>query len=584
MVSVTNIAGQTEALNGVQGFKMVEDTNGKFEIAFTALPIPNNPGYKLIEEEAIIEVDDNEFRVKQLNEVRNRKDVTGISIFYDLKGSRQDTIYGGTKTLDEFVTFSLQGTGWTFISEISESRLIANFGEDNVVKLIETICAAFECEFKILPGKKLLFAKQIGVDSDDPYRYGYNVRAVSKKIDTTKLRTRITGYGLDGLVVTYTSDNHTKFGILVEEPVRSDEFSTAESMTEHLRRTLIDYPEVSFEMDTIELVSKGLGDRVWFIYDPMGIEFQTRVLTKTSGMRNNKTYTKSVVLGNTIPRKLSDILVSQNVQIDQNRKETRSRFTQLNDRFTMEVEEIDKSIASFNIKADSITLDVSNLMGRVAGAEANLTVQAGEISARVKETDFNGNAIVSKINLTAGAASIESGKINLVGFVTISSLNTPGAVTISEGNIVGSSFTVGRGTGNPNLSMYATQGSHRITSADAAGFRIESQANLSLQAGNGLTIYARSKLWAENALQVTGLTQVQELRATGIIHAWGGLQINYQPVATEVWVANMNYLNYSTMTNYIAGLNLTTVAWVNSALATKESQIVAWANGKFALK
>lgn len=531
MITVTNLAGQTEALNGIQGFEMVKDTDGNFSTQFSSFPILDkwsNPGHALIEEESVIDVEGFLFRVKQLKETRTRKEVTAISTFYDLKGVRQDTIYGGTRTFNEFATFTLQGTGWTFsTTDVTESRFIENFGEENVIKLIEALCATFECEYEIMPGNHVIFAKQIGGDYESQYRYGHNVKALYKNVDTTNLRTEITGYGADGLIVTYLSPNHVKYGIHKADPVRDDQYSESDSMLELLKRTLVDYPEATFEMETVELTNKELGERVWLIYEPMGLEFQTRILSKVMGMRNGNLYTKSVVLGNTIPRSLENILVSQKVDIDNTNKEFRSRIEQTNELIKLEVEQVNTSIATLNIRADDISLSVSTLgdsvNGRVDGlassvgalsvradnimlsvtqvnnnvsavgeavarAEASISVQAGLISSKVSQTDFNGNTIVSMINQTPASISIEASKINLTGYVTINSLNTPGHVTINEGNIVGSSFTVGRGSGNPQLSMYAIQGSHRILSADGAGFRVESTGTMSLKSGSGKPI------------------------------------------------------------------------------------------------
>lgn len=600
MLSVTNLAGQTEALTSLQGFKMQEDIYGKLEVTFTSLPVFDrwsNPGYSLIEEEAVIDVEGRTFRVKQLKELRNRKEVTALSTFYDLKGKRQDTIFGGTRTFNEFATFIFQGTGWTFVSlDVTGSKLIENFGEDNVIQLNEVLCTVFECEFHILPGNVVSFAKQTGGDYDGQYRYGHNVKALSKNVVTSNLRTAIKGYGAEGLEVTYRSPNVGKYGEHFADPVRDDKFATSESMLEHLKQTLIDYPEATFEMDTLELTSRELGERVWLIYEPMGLEFQTRILSKTSGMRNDELYVQSVVVGNKIPRKISDILIEQSVEINENAKEFRSKFHQTNELIHASVEEVNQSIAQLNIKADNMTLSVSDLVGkvdavtgRVTQSEASISIHSGLISSKVSEVDFNGNRVVSMINQTAHGVTIEASKINLVGFVTISSLNTPGAVTINEGNIVGSSFTVGRGTGNPQLTMTAIQGSHIIKSSDGAGFRVHSTGTLSLQADND-TIYANSKFWARARLEVSGTAQFNgnidalysRITSKEFYHN------NGQPLIDALYLANMNYLSYSAMTNYIAGLNLTTVAWVNNAISSdhrlQENELVAWANGKFALK
>lgn len=584
MLSVTNIAGQTEALTGIKGFDMVDDVDRNFSVKFTTVTTPDNPGYALVEEFSELDIEGYLFKVKQLRETTFRKEVTALSIFHDLNAHRQDTIYGGTRTLNEFATFIFKDTGWAFENvDVTGSKLIPNFGENDVISLINILCTTFECEMEVRHGKNVTFKKQIGGDYETQYRYRHNVRDLYKNVDATKVRTQITGHGANGLVVTYTSPNKDKFGILKAEPIKDEKFTTAESLTEHLKKELVDYPEVAYELDTVELIHKELGERVWLIHEPMGIEFQTRILSRTRGLINGKLTPKSVVLGNTVVKNLSDILVEQRVEIDENKKEYRSRFEQTNELIKMEVEAVNESIASFNIRADEMTLSVSNLMGRVAGAESSLSIQAGQIQSKVSQYDYNGNAIVSMINQTPDSIKLQANKIDIVGIVTISDLKTPGRVTIAEGNITGESFTVGRGTGNPYLTMYSTQGTHRIHSQDGTGFRIQSTGTLSLQADNG-SIYANSKLWAKSAFQVTGITQVEELRATSTIHAWGGLQINYKPVATEEWVANMNYLSHYAMTQYISGLNLTTVSWVNSALRQKEIDIVAWANAQFVKK
>lgn len=240
-------------------------------------------------------------------------------------------------------------------------------------------------------------------------------------------------------------------------------------------------------------------------------------------------------------------------------------------------EQIDQSVAALNVKADNISLSVSDLSGRLGNAESTLSIQAGQISSKVEQRDYNGNTIASLINQTASAVSIDASKINLTGYVTISNLNSPGAVTINEGNIVGSSFTVGRGSGNPTLSMYAAYGSHRIYSQDAAGFRIQSNGTLSLQADNG-TIYANSKFWAQNGFQVSGFAQFQSLEATSNITAANFYKNNGQQLVDLLTMVNMGYITQAVLNSYA------TISAMNSALALKETQIVAWANNKFVAK
>lgn len=433
MIVVTK-GNQTEPLNNHQKFEMNEEVKGAFTVSLTSFLVPNNPGHELLEEESIISVEGYDFRIKQLKESLNRKDVVAISTFYDLVGHRQDSIYGGTRTFDQFASFVFSGTGWTYSSDVSGSMLIANFGDDNVIKLVLALCATYECEFKIMPGYHVHFAKQIGPDNDAQYRHGHNVQALSRSVDTTNLRTRITGYGGNGLVVTYTSPYADMFPDAGEaDPFRDERFTVASSLTERLKQELHDYPDTSIELDSIELTDKELGERVWLIYEPMGIEFQTRILSKKTIIRGNKLITESVVIGNSVPRSTSDLLVSQKVEIDENKKETRSRFEQTNDRIVLEVDRIDDSIAALDIKADNINLSVNN---RITSEVAAIDVRANQIELSVSNLSTNTNSAITQlsnninlkidkggaitdINLAPGVATINADRINLNGAVMV---------------------------------------------------------------------------------------------------------------------------------------------------------------------
>lgn len=419
MLSVTNLVGQTEPLNKIQRFEMVEEVKGALTVSLTSFLIANNPGHALLEEESIITVDDYDFRVKQMKESLNRKTVTAISTFYDLIGHRQEEIYGGTRTFNQFATFIFSGTGWTFTSDVSDSMFIPNFGEDNVIKLVQGLCAVYECEFKILPNNRIQFAREIGPDNDAQYRYSHNVNALSKSVDTTNMRTQITGHGGDGLTVTYTSPHATKYGVIKAEPFRDERFTVPNSLTVRLKQELHDYPDVSIELDSIELTDKELGERVWLIYEPMNIEFQTRIMAKKSVMRDGQLVTASATIGNVVPRNMSDILSTQKVEIDENKKETRSRFEQTNERITLEVERIDESLATISVEADEIQLSVQQLDGRMGNAESQISIQAGQILSKVSYTDYNGNTIASLINQTATTITLSAEKIQMSGITEV---------------------------------------------------------------------------------------------------------------------------------------------------------------------
>lgn len=393
MLIVQN-GNEVESLVQFNKFEMNQEVKGSLAISFTSFNVQNNPAHRILLEESIITINDLDFRVKQMKETKTQKSVVALSTYFDLADKRQNEIYGGTHSFNEFMTFALKGTAWTFTSDVSGSKLIENFGENNVVILVNAICQAFNCEYEIRPNNHIHFSNKIGGSYDAQYRYGHNIKALSKSVDTTKLKTYVEGHGANGLFVSYESPNSMTFGKREAEPIYDEQFFDADSLLEHIKSQLIDYPEVSFELDSIELMDKELGERVWLIYEPLELEFETRVLAQTKSFINGKLRTVKVVLGNTIPLTTEDLLVNQKVNIDENRQEYRSKFEQTNDRITLEVEEVDKSIAALEIKADNINLSVNN---RITNEMSQINLKADGIQAEVNRNEQE----IARIDLKA---------------------------------------------------------------------------------------------------------------------------------------------------------------------------------------
>lgn len=513
----------SEPLSYVQNLEVNQKVNGAFTASFTYFYDENDVAYDMISEESIVTIDGFDFKIQRVEEGDYSKTVSTQSVFFDLIDDRQDEIYGGTHTFNEFATFVFKNTGWAFTSDITGYRFIENFGNANIVALVNGLCAAYECEYQIHENNSVHFTSQIGGDYDAQYRYGHNVASATKVVDTTNLKTYIEGYGANGLHIKITSPlaSNPKIGIKKADPIYDDRFSVAETFTEYLTSQLNDVPEVFFEMETVELTNKELGERVWLIYEPLNTEFQTRILEQTKTIQNGELVTSKVVLGNMLPQSTEDLFISQKVEIDENKRQTMSRFEQTNEKIELAVERVGEAEASFLITADEIRSEVSSEVTRLDGeietnnssisqlsgaialkaessvvnalgtrvntVEFDINAVEGSLTSKVSTTDYNGNTIASLINQTASDVSISASKINMTGYVTISSLGSEGAVTINEGNVYGVSYTVGKGTGS-TLVMSAINGSHSIKSSDANGFRIESNGTVSLKSASGLPI------------------------------------------------------------------------------------------------
>lgn len=444
MLIVKNLQGNTEALADVSQAEILEQVSGNYMLS---LVVPNSEGnrhsYNLVSEESILETEDGqEFRIKAIDSNRIRKAVTAQHIFFDLIDKYVYDIVGGTKTIEECLTHVLSGTGWTFTIEGTFTpKLIFNVGESNVVALLTDIMSTFDAEYKIAPGKHIEIHQQIGSDTDYQFRYKYNTKTIKHTVDTSNLSTVIKGYGSEGLVVEYRSPNESVYGERHAEPIRDDRYTIAESLTERLIQELKDVPNVVIEVEGIELdFTAELGDRVWLIYEPMGIEFQTRVMEKkVLPFKKSKSLITLSNIKQTTANQFSNIRRDVSLA-NQGVKETRSRIEQTDERITLEVEALGSSIAQLELENDSITLSVSSLDQELATAQSELTVQAGLISSKVSSTDYNGNTVVSMINQSDTTIDISAQKINLVGAVNVLSDISGNLGTVTAGILIGTEW------------------------------------------------------------------------------------------------------------------------------------------------
>lgn len=500
MLTVTVISQVEPLIKIGTDFKMEQIVDGTFTVSFSCFPSENNPGYELLKSESIITVDGNDFRVKVFADNVYSKSVTALSIFYDHLKTYRHGIFEGSHTLNNHINFALQGTGWTFTVDANIANVtnyIRSFGNDNVIKLVQKICKYHNCEFQILPNKQLYFAKEIGGDNDYQYRYKHNISSIVLQEDTTNLATYIKGFGKDDLTVDYTSPNIDIFGRREEEPVKDERFTDATALLNYIKSKLQDEPQLAIETTIPELVARENGERVWLIYEPLGVEMSTRILKQTKVLYNGKLITSSVVFGNSLPKSIEDMLADQeekigdtNEYIDDTKEELkeeieetkdklqgefRSEIKKTDDRITLEVEHINTSIAAIDIKADNINLSVNNRItnemaainlkadninlsvnNRITNEVSAIDVRARRIEIAVSNLDretksainvmqnsinlkVDKGGSITDINLSPGVATINANKINLNGAVVVDG-DISGATNIN----VNKEITVGQ--------------------------------------------------------------------------------------------------------------------------------------------
>ena len=469
---------------------------------FTAINLPNSPGYRLLENENLVEFEGHEYRIKQLAKRPKYANVKCVHVYSDLIGVRRDTKVSGTLSLQQALNFLFNGTEWSFISSLDKTVEVESFGFDNVLKLMTDLYNLFEVEFKILPNKQIEVKERLSDDFGAIYRHSHNIQSIGEDFDSTSLRTKITGYyGASGASVTYISPLADIYGEIEAETVQDETIDTETEMLAIIKEQLDDEIKFSLTVDPSMTVAREIGESVRVIYEEMDLNLSARVLKIDEELRllgdEYKFIPVSIILGNYISEGYVDKVIGE---ISAAKKDYRSKIEKLDTRITMQVEEIGENVATLEIKADSIVTTVTDLNTRMGSAESQIVQTANSLQFKVNETDYNGNRIASLINQTATTVDIVASKINFVGHVFGQGATFSGNITTDKSIKVGS-----------NIEMQGTSG----------GLLRFPYAGCSIGAGNtgNMTIEAWNDL----------LISAQNLNLANVNIVWG----NNQP--TAVW-------------------------------------------------
>ena len=366
---------------------------------------------------------------------------------------------------NDFANFIFSGTGWTFENLGDNVTFnINNFGNSNVLQLVQRLLNITNYEMQILPNKRIIFNRVIGRNVDKQYRYRNNIQSISRSIDLTNVRTRIKAYGAEGISVTYTSPlaNNTAFGILDAEPITNNDITNQQDLLLYAIEQLNDTPSMSLEVSVLD-VDGEVGEFVWVIHEDLGIEIQTRILSKTTRRNLNESI---VEIGNRKRMTIEDAIINQKEEVKENAeiaKENldnleektdrelavltvgqndirlevsnventlRSEITQTASSIRLEVQEVDRSVASLEITANQIQSNVTNLENNT---NSSITQLSNNINLKV---DRGGT--ITDINLSPGNATINADRIDLNGAVFVN-----GSITGNTDIVVANNAAVG---------------------------------------------------------------------------------------------------------------------------------------------
>ncbi|MFJ7976526.1 hypothetical protein ACIQZI_12605 [Peribacillus sp. NPDC096379] len=176
-------------------------------------------------------------------------------------------------------------------------------------------------------------------------------------------------------------------------------------------------------------------------------------------------------------------LTETRIEIDENKKETRSKFEQTNEKFSMEVQHIDGNVSEakvfFEITADNITGQVERLNGDIQSAVSLIDLKADGVLIESKaytDSEINQNynyfdgqieAVEASINVVAGTVALKA-SVNYVD-------SQVGAVNSTIGGL----DTWIRSAEGSSLSVQAGLIASKVSQSDFNGNTIASLINQS---------------------------------------------------------------------------------------------------------
>ena len=374
-------------INGTEALPLLESNYEKYEelngtalqISFDSYSFQQNTGHDLLQSNVMIQDEDNHiYKVRQITRTTTGKRVLATHEFFDLVGYRINGSFTGNNSFNAYANFIFTGTGWTFQNaDINTNANFNTFGNDNFLQLIQRLIIRFDVEFEILPNKVIRFARRIGRREDKQYRVGYNIEQVSESIDTTNVRTVIRANGVEGLTTRYVSPlaSNPLFGYLEADPVTDTKITNLSELNDFARRSLNDVPATNIEASVIDTDGE-VGDYVYVIHEELGIDIETRILSKITRRDYNQS---TVEIGNTKIRTIEDAVIDQKQEVKDNKLETdeaieetrqeletetnniKVEISETANSIRLEVQEVDRSVSSLEIRADQIQSNVTNL-------------------------------------------------------------------------------------------------------------------------------------------------------------------------------------------------------------------------------
>lgn len=202
----------------------------------------------------------------------------------------------------------------------------------------------------------------------------------------------------------------------------------------------------SYSISLFKIADLQAGDEVNITYTPMGINADTRIVSITYNPFYR--YTVQIEVGDYVP----NLMASTATQLDRIKQE----FRAVDGELRSTIETVEGNLADMSLTVNGFNTRIENTEGFISTLSQNLTsittrVENAEGSiSTVSQTADKVNWLIasgtsaSNFTMTDRAVSLVADKINLSGYVTITSLKTAGSTTINGSNITTGTISADR--------------------------------------------------------------------------------------------------------------------------------------------
>ena len=487
--------------NGVEyPINFIKSANRRFtindipELNIIVVKHKDNVAYQYLnEEEIIITPDGHEWRIKIESEVTHYKNLSVQHLLMDLTEMEFNQLLNGPQTSNALLSIILDGTGFTLDLNVNglNDVTVSDFGRKNRWQMLKEACELLNAEFTVLPDRVICVRKALSTDKGEQYRFGYNLKNVIKKTDSTDIVTHVTvNYGENySMSETFVSPNAGNYGRPYYGDIINDERITDRDTAKRRAEAEFKDIDISYELDIAQIGNDvELGETIHTIYEPLDdLSITTRIMKLRDEWNGDEFILTEATVGNYVFKTANQLLQDQikdtekdvTEKIDETKevinKNMNFKFQETEEKMLDQYTTVTSEYTSaISISAKALTTDFNEKVTTVNNSiSAQYTKITAEYNSKITQTAQQIRSEVSA-SVTSIGTDIQNVR-NDVSSVTQRAGLIESRVSSTETNISSQGTRIA--SAESSISQQATQISQRVSYTDYTGSRITSLIN-----------------------------------------------------------------------------------------------------------